>query len=371
MDAIPLDREFESKLESLLAQSEFVLLKEAIQSKLTQMPDHPQLLIWQGRLEYAQGCADAAEAIFRQVLKNYTQPSILAQARKGLKTIEDAEEERRRCRAQAIAATAQGQGFLALLPVDPDQVELHSQLVTKLARIFRTDLYTAKFLLPKQRLKIIRTGAIADLQAYGEELRQSGIPCIWVGLKQISALDILSVNHFNLLGLGEIQAVGKDREIVFHISQVSRRVQGILPTYGGVCEINKQYQVIRKEQILDRVRICDLHLPHHNLILRFHDNNYNFSQGIQLDIPRALSHVLPTIHERWQALMAWLDRFLEFTVVDDDFAKFVDMVMLFPNLVKEVEPRVNLFRPKPQMIDNCFEIYSATQFFYDRDRSAL
>ena len=371
MDAVPLNKKLESQWESWLAQGELALLNEAIQSQLNQMPDHPQLLIWQGRLAYAQGQVSTAEAIFRQVLKNYTQPSILAEARKGLKTIEDAEVERRRNRAQAIAHTVQGQGFLALLPVDPAHLELHSPIVTKLARILRTDLYTAKFLLPTQRLKIIRTGAIAELQAYGEEMRESGIPCMWVALKHIRDLDICLVDHFNLLGLGEIQAVGKDREVVFHMSQVSRRIQGILPTYGGVCEINRKYQVVHKEQILDRVRICDLHLPHHNLILRFHDNNYNFGQGIQLDIPRPLSHVLPTIHERWQALMAWFDGFLEFTTVDEDFGKFAEMVMLFPNLVKEVEPRVHLVRPKPQMIDNCFEIYSATQFFHDRDRSTV
>lgn len=371
MDVVPLDPQFESALESLLDQNKFSLLHEAIQTKLTETPNHPQLLIWQGRLEYAQGRSLEAEAIFRQVLKNHTQPSILAHARKALKTIEDAEIARRQARAKAIATTAQGQGFLALLPVDPTQVELHSHLVTKLARILRTDLYTAKFRLPTQRLKIIRTGAIAELQAYGEELQTAGIPCIWVGLKDIANLQILPVRYFNLLGLGEIQAVGIDREIVLHINQVSRRVEGILPTYGVVCEINKKYQIVRKEQVLDRVRICDLHLPHQNLILRFHDNNYDFTQGIQLEVPRALSHVLPTISERWQALMEWLKQFMEFTTSDQDFSKFADMVMLYPNMVKEVEPRVYLPRPKPQSIDNCFEIYSATQFFYDRHRSTL
>jgi hypothetical protein len=359
-----LPKDFMARFEALILGEQFNTAETELNALLAVQGDDPQLQILLGRLHYHRGDVASAEDIFRQVLRSSTQPSILAQARKALEAIEQDEINRRKQRSEAIATTesGQGMGFLALLPVEPTNVQLHSQTVTRLARILRIDPYSARFQLPTRQMKIIRVGAIANLQAYGEELQKAEIPCIWISLRSVADIQVQQVQYFQPLGLGEVRAVGEGGDRMFHWEQVTARVEGILPTYGNVFDLNEKNQIIRREQVLDRVRICDFHLPTQNLILRFHDSDYQFDQGMQVEVQRTLPHVLPTIHERWQAMMNWFSKHQAHVAIHQSFTQFADMLMLHPELVKEVVPRIKLLRPKPQQVDNCFELYSASIF---------
>jgi hypothetical protein len=353
-----------SEFERMLQQCQWQDAQSALQTWRSQYPQEPLLKILEARLAYAMGQVSQAEAIFREILKSATQVNILMEARKGLKKIEEDEIRRRKQRAAELANsdTGQGLGFLALLPVSPDNIALRSKTVERLARIMRTDVYTAKFQLPTRYLKIIRMGAIADLQAHGEELRQAEIPAVWISLKAIKDIPLLEVKYFELLGLGEVRALHDQGDTRFALAEVSARVEGILPTYSNVFDIDARHQIISREQVLDRVRICDFHLPKQNLILRFHDSNYQFHQGMQIEVSQPLAHVKPTVQQRWQALMTWFANAMPHTRIHDDFSHFQDMLMMYPSFLKEVIPRIDLFRHKAQLVDNCFEVYSATVF---------
>jgi len=353
-----------SEFEQMLQQCQWQKAQSALETWRSQFPHEPQLKVLEARLAYSMGNASQAEAMFREILRSATQAHILAEARKGLKQIEEDAIRRRKQRAEEIASAGadQGLGFLALLPVNPDNVSLRSKTVERLARIMGTDIYTAKFKLPTRYLKIIRMGAIADLQSYGEALQQAEIPAVWISLKAISAIPLLEVKYFELLGLGEVRALHDQGDTRFTLAEVSARVEGILPTYGNVFDIDAKHQIIRREQVLDRVRICDFHLPKHNLILRFHDSNYQFNQGMQIAINQPLAHVKPTVQQRWQTLLTWFADAMPHTRIHDDFSHFQDMLKMYPDFLKEVTPRIVLFRPKPQLVDNCFEVYSATVF---------
>ncbi|MFN3926488.1 MAG: tetratricopeptide repeat protein [Pseudanabaenaceae cyanobacterium] len=361
-----LSKETIAKIEALLQAELWQRAREELNLYLSVYPDHPHLQLLQAKLAYAQGNSGKAEEIFRQLLKTSIQPQILNQARQGLRQIEADALARRQQRMAEIADSEAGQtlGFLALLPVDAGKLELHSQLVTRLARILRTDVYTAKFQLPTRHLKIIRVGTMANLQAYGEELQQAGIPCVWLSLQAVANIQVAQVQYFQPLGLGEVRAVCEKEEWVFTWEQVTARVEGVLPTYSGVIdvEVGLKYKIIRREQELDRIRICDLHLPSENLILRFHDSAYKFQQGMQLAVRSSLPHLPPTVHERWQAMMSWFSETQPQIPVHNNFPQFSDMLKLHPTLLKEVNPRVNISRPKPQIIDNCFELFSAIIF---------
>ena len=353
-----------SEFEQMLAQRQWQSATAILERWKCQYPQEPQLKILEARLAYAMGNISQAEGMFRELLKSQTQASILAEARKGLKQIEEDEVKRRNQRIAELASTSTGQGlgFLALLPVSPDNVALRSATVERLARILCTDAYTAKFKLPTRYLKIIRMGTIASLQAHGEELRQAEIPAVWISLQAIAQITLKEVKYFELLGLGEVRALHDQGDTRFCLSEVSARVEGILPTYGNVFDIDAKHQIIRREQVLDRVRICDFHLPQQNLILRFHDSNYQFNQGMQVQARQTLPNIKPTVQQRWQALMRWFSEAMPNAVTHNDFPHFQDMIMMYPDLLKEISPRIDLFRHRPQLVDNCFEVYSATMF---------
>ncbi len=353
-----------AEIEQMLQQCQWQKAQSALATWRSQYPHEPQLKILEARLAYGMGQVSQAEEIFREILRSATQTHILAEARKGLRQIEEDEVRQRQRRAEEIANSSAGQGlgFLALLPVSPDNVSLRSKTVERLARILRTDVYTAKFKLPTRHLKIIRIGVIADLQAHGEALQQAEIPAVWISQKAIAEIPIQGVRYFEILGLGEVRAVHSQGDTRFALGEVSARVEGLLPTYGNVFDLNAKYQIIRREQVLDRVRICDFHLPQRQLILRFHDSNYQFNQGMQVAVPQTLPNIKPTVQQRWQAMLAWFANAMPHATIHDDFSHFQDMLMMYPDFVKEITPRIDLYRPKPQLVDNCFEVYSATLF---------
>lgn len=362
-----------SEIAQLIQQCQWQEAKSLLAHWRSQYPDEPQLKLLEAHLAYAMGNVSEAEAMFREILKSQAPASVWAEARQGLRQIEEDEFKRRQQRAKEIAESSpeQGLGFLALLPVPPENVSLRSRAVERLARILRTDLYTAKFKLPTRHLKIIRLGAIAELQAHGEELQQAQIPAVWISKQAIEQIPLKQVRYFEVLGLGEVRAIHHQGDTRFALAEVSARVEGVLPTYGNVFDLNAKYQIIRREQMLDRVRICDFHLPQRQLILRFHDSNYQFSQGVQVPVSQPLPNLKPTVHQRWQALMTWFASAMPHSRIYDHFSHFQDMLMMYPDFVKEITPRIELCRPKPQLVDNCFEIYSATLFLIQQRGLAL
>jgi hypothetical protein len=129
----------------MLQQCQWQKAQSALETWRSQFPHEPQLKVLEARLAYSMGNASQAEAMFREILRSATQAHILAEARKGLKQIEEDAIRRRKQRAEEIASAGadQGLGFLALLPVNPDNVSLRSKTVERLARIMGTDVYTA------------------------------------------------------------------------------------------------------------------------------------------------------------------------------------------------------------------------------------
>jgi hypothetical protein len=200
------------------------------------------------------------------------------------------------------------------------------------------------------------------MQVYAEELQSAEVPALWLSLAAIATIQIVTVQYFELPRLGLVRAISEEGEISFHPKEVVTRVEGVLPTFGQVFDMDVKRKIVRKEQILDRVRICDLHLPDRGCIVRLHDNCYKFDRGMQLEVPRSLAHIAPTIQERWAVLSEWLSDTMPQAARYDDFTTFADMAMGFPELLAEIDPHIDLSRTHPSLWDNCFQLYSSIFF---------
>lgn len=362
--------------ESQFAHQQFPAASATLQQLLSDSPDDPQLQILQGRLYNAMGNPNEAEEIFRRLLKAQLPAKLITQARQGLLAIEMAEVQARQERMDEITKLAGGSCFayLALLPVSPEKKDW---AIAKLARVFRTDPYTARFKIPNRYPKIIRIGTLAEMQAYGEDLQNCGIAAIWLSIDAIAQIPIYQVTYFNELqvkGNYQIQAITDTNEITFTPQDVITKVEGILPTFGDVVVFDAKHKLARKEQILDRIQICDLHLRSfrlngevcdHGGILRFHDNQYRFDFGLQLSVERSLKHIAPTVKERWLELGKWLDRTMPTAKNASDFQNFAEMSIVYPEFLQAIaETHVILERTKPSLWDNCFQLYSSTVFHH-------
>ena len=361
--------------ESQFSDQQFSEAAATLQQLLSEYPDDPQLQILQGRLYDATGKTEAAEAIFRRLLKAQLPARLIAQARQGLLSIEMAEVKARQTKIDAVLKLAGGSSlaYLAILPVAE---ELKTFAIAKVARIFRTDPYTARFKIPNRAPKIIRTGTLAEMQAYGEDLQGYGIGAIWLSIEAIAQIPVYEIEYFSQQNNLKIKAIAGINEITFEAQDVISRVAGILPTFGEVVVVNAKHKLARKEQILDRVHICDLHLRSYRVngegvsggcILRFHDNQYRFDLGLNLPVERSLKHIAPTVQEHWTELTKWLDRIMPSTKISNDFQNFAEMSLTYPEFLEAIaETHITLERTKPSLWDNCFQLYSSTVFHHLR-----
>lgn len=363
--------------ESQFAHKQFSAASATLQQLLSDFPDDPQLQILKGRLYDATGRTNEAEEIFRRLLKAQLPANLITQSRQGILAIEMAEVNARQSRIEELLKLAGGSSFayLALLPVLPEQKDW---AIVKIARIFRTDPYTARFKIPNRYPKIIRLGKLAEMQAYGEELQSFGIAAIWLSIEAIAQIPVYQVEYFgepqiNLKTGQKVRAISGIDEISFTADDVITKVEGVLPTFGEIVVVDAKHKLARKEQILDRVQICDLHLRSYSVngkisdrgILRFHDNQYRFELGLQLPVVRSLQHIAPTVKEHWTELSTWLGRTIPNVKTANDFQNFAEMSIVYPEFLKAIDlTHINLERSKPSLWDNAFHLYSSTVLHY-------
>jgi thioredoxin-like negative regulator of GroEL len=70
-----------------------------------QMPQNPTVQLYVGRLHEETGKLEAAETVYRQLLRDATNPKIMSQARQGLQRLEAiAQKKRQQAIAQATAS---------------------------------------------------------------------------------------------------------------------------------------------------------------------------------------------------------------------------------------------------------------------------
>lgn len=348
------------------------LLKQLVREE----PKNPLVRLYVGRFYEATGKLEAAEKVYRQLLRDTTNPKIVSQARQGLGRLEAIEQEQRReALAQATADPSSSQlGVLVLEPIGSEAKQAAAQ---KFARILQTDAYTARLQLPSRGWRLYRTGPIGELQFYELSLRTDQIPCFSAVLADINKINVFNVHYFSEGSHSpEAAVVCKNAEgqlgtLAFNWSEVSQRVEGLLPLFEEVVDVDARRRLQRKTKTLDYVQFCDLHLPGRNSILRMCDRSYQFQQGIAL-IPtqhNAPQHELHESHlhqtttrRNWNNLLDFLSRQLPKVPVWSDFTSFAETAVDFKEMLGHLPSHIELFRYEETPWDPAFQLYSGLVF---------
>ncbi len=331
------------------------LLRELVK----QSPNDPWVKLYLGRLQEVSGKANAAEEIYKQLLRYSNNTKLMSQARLGLQRLQTLEQERRQ---QAIAQAtadpdAQQLGVLILEPIPSDR---RIELAQRFAKITHTDAYTARGVMPHRGWRLYRTGAIGELQVLGQDLQQAGIPNFAAALPKLQAIPVFQVDYIQALQPQVTVVCHNESQeqgvLTFAWSEVQQRVDGLLPLFSQVCDRGYRDKTEWKEEITDYVHFHDLHLPQRRCILRLNDDRYDLAHGIT-----AQQHH-DTRRQGWdtiiQALAAQTPAppcLNEFTIFAENTSDFAELLLRMPN-------HVLLPRASDCYVDSAFHLYSSLAF---------
>ncbi len=343
------------------ASQDYRTAAKLIKKLLKESPENPWVQFYLGKLQEVSGKHQDAEKMYLQILRSTTNSKILSQARQGVKRLQDIKkEETKQAIAQIKANPCNAEtGVLVLEPISS---ETKSQVAPKFAQIMQIDPYSARLIIPSRGWRVYRSGGIAELQYYGKQLQNVGIPCFWARLADIKKIQVFQVHHFaESLSQGTVVCHNASNQIGslnFNWSEVTQRVQGLIPIFEEVVDRDVRGKLERKTQIQDYFHFCDLHLPSRRCILRIYDHGYEFQQGVVL-APQA-SH--NTIRINWNSLLGWLEKQLPPGKVWSEFTIFAETVLEQTEVLEQIPSHVQLFRRETTPWDPAFQLYSGLAF---------
>ncbi len=330
-----------------------------------EMPDNPWVEFYVGRLYEAAGDWPRAEAIYRQTLKQAMNPKLVSQARQGLQRLKELEENRRK-QAIATARQAPDSDALGCLVLEAVQGANRDQAIQNFARILKMDAYTARLQLSSRGWRFYRTGQMAELTVYGQELEQAGIPNLRTPLPTIQNLRVFRVQHFQTTNPGAIAIClnhdGQVGALSFNWSEVKQRVSGRLPIFEEVVDLDPYRNLVRKQETQDYSQVYDLHLPQRQCILRLHDQTYEFHQDPNFSDPS--SDTRTTLRQNWNALMQTINVPLQSAPLWDEFTDFAETVLEQDIFWEQIPAHINLVQKQVSGWNPCFHLYSSLIFLH-------
>lgn len=340
------------------------LLRELVK----QSPNDPWVKLYLGRLQEVSGKLKVAEEIYRQLLQTSTHPKLVLQARQGLQRLGATGVDRPQPKPvnknsvlQKPIDFTQNLGFLVLEAINSQS---RLELGQRFAQILHTDAYTARGILPGRGWRLYRVGEISELDTFGQELRQADIPAFWAAIAEIQAIQVFQVNYVRSLH-PTVEVVCQNQTnqtgvLTFDPTEVTQRVEGLLPLFSQVVDLGYRDQLEWKEHVEDYAHFYDLHLPKRRAILRIHDGKYNFRQGVTATSQR------DTTRQRWNELIALLSQHLPQTTIWSDFAPFVETVSDFADSLHRLKSHIYLPRSSDRYVDPAFHLYSCLVFLKSR-----
>lgn len=332
---------------------------------------NPWVQFYVGHLHEATGKPQDAEKAYRQLLRSATNPKIIAQARQGIERLEALKQEKHQ-HASAQAMAALGSEELSVLVLEPIPSELKQAAAQRFARIMQLDPYSARLKLPSRGWRLYRVGAVGELQFYTTALMQAEIPCFCTAVSEIGKLNVFQTNYFQSIAPKTTvicqNPQGQRGKLTFNWSEISQRVEGLVPLFEAVLDIDVQHKLQRKTKTLDYVQFCDLHLPARKTILRLCDRHYEFQQGISFSQePKNPQHIeQTTTRSNWNNLINFLNQQLPQSPVWSDFTTFAETALDFSEMLRRIEPHIDLFRREETLWDAAFQLYSSLVFLRSR-----
>lgn len=339
-----------------------------------QAPDNPWVKLYIGRWYEGTDKLESAEKVYRKLLKDATSPKIVAQARQGLQRIETIEQNRRQD-AIAQAKTDPDNTEPALLILEPIPPEQKQTAAQTLARMLKTDPYTARMQLQSRGWRLYKTGEMGDLKVYGQEMLEAGIPVFWVKLTDIQNIQVFRVQHIQALSPKLTLICQNEQDQLGSLSvswqEVTQRVEGLLPLFIEAFDYDprrpKSERFRHKEMTQDYAQICDLHLPQRRCILRFCDHSYNFLQGVDFSqIVTGTPANQTTTRINWNSLLAQFNQNLAQIKIWSEFTFFAETTLDYTQLLSRIPAYIDLSRKSETPWDAAFQLYSALVFLKNK-----
>lgn len=350
-----------------LERQDYRTVAKLLQQWQQESPQDPWFKLYVGRLQEATGKLQAAEVTYRGILKSIPNAKIMAQARQGLQRIEAVEAARRQQALDQANASPDSQqaGVLVLEPV---QGESRTVAAKGLAQAMQLDPYTAQMQLPSRGWRLYRTGPMGSLMFYEQELQRLQVPAFCQKLADVQAIPVFRVQHIEYL-TPQVTVVCQSPQdqlgsLSFGWNEVNQRVEGLLPIFEKVVDLNARKRLERKEKTQDYAHLYDLHLPERKCILRFCDRNYQFQRSIEFppspQEPAQLAQVTKRIN--WNRLLHYLNQNLSVPLWSD-FQVFGDSALDLIDLFSAgFATHIDLFRQTQSNWDSAFQLYSGLLF---------
>ncbi len=340
------------------------LLKHLIQ----QEPENPWVQFYLARFYEAKGKLEAAEKAYRQLLCNATHPKIVSQARQGIERLAEI-GQKQRDQDLALFSAQPGSHELSVLVLEPIPPELKKTAAQKFAQIVGLDAYSAHLQLPSRSWRLYRTGPLGELRFLTSSLRKAEIPCFCAPIREISEINVYQVNYFQSIAPQATVVYQREQEnqatLNFEWSEVSQRVEGLLPLFDDALDLDVRGELQRKTKTADYAQCCDLHLPGRKSILRLCDQNYDFHQGITFSANPESAQAMgqTTARGNWNNLIKSLNQQLPEIPIWSDFKAFAETAIDFQEMLKHIEPHIHhLFRREKTPWDAAFQLYSGLVF---------
>jgi exonuclease VII small subunit len=335
---------------------------------LTQLQAEDGETIWvkyyQARLQECNNNLEQAENSYREILKDNLNPNpqIISKIRNGLERIKRIKTERSTIEIERFKGISNSED-LAVLILEPIDSENKKNAALKMAEILQIDAYTARLNIPSRSLKVFRTGKLGDLSYYESEFNKAGIPCFCQRIKEISTIQVYQVKYIKSVLPELIFVCENDQEEEVNInlkwSEITQRVEGIIPIFENVVQLGIQGKIERKTKTLDYAQFCDLHLSSHKTILRFSDHIYQFDQGVNFLVNEK------TAKGKWNNLSKFFQEKIPHIPTYSDFTLFAESAIDFPEMLKQIKSHVHIFRREETPWDESFQLYSALIFLRD------
>lgn len=334
--------------------------------QLTQQdPDNCWLPFYQARLAEAKGQLTIANELYRQLLLQSLNPKLIAQIRQGIERIANLETEKQQ---QALSQAMEKSGSLemGMLILEAIPTDLKQQAAQRLAEIMEIDPYTARLQLPSRSWRLYRTGAIGKLRYYAQRLNQADIPCFTALIRHISTLRVYRVLYIESV-TPQVTVVYEPKKgqrdiFTFDWSAVEQRVEGLLPLFEECVDVGVHRKLKRTVETLDYAKFCDLHLPQQQLILRFCDQSYRFLEGMSFSPTQKATDGRGTVNDSWNHIVQYLQASAPNIPVWSEFTPFGESAINFQELLKLINPQINLLRREETPWDAAFQLYSGLAF---------
>ena len=346
---------------------QFETADQLLQEFKVEQLDNPWVDYYGARLAEARGDWAIAQDSYRQLIALVNNPKLIAKLRQGLERLTKQQEEQKKQEQteQKLALekvkAASSRHELGIFILESIAPELKQAAAVNFAKIMQIDPYSARLQLPSRSWRLYRTGDIEELRFYVEKLQAVQVPCFCIPVSKL--LDLLIKPVFYLSEITPnptiVYRVNKDEDAIFSFSwsEVSQRVEGLLPIFEECVEVNARGKTERKTKIQDYARICDLHLPNRQIIIRLCDRVYEFDEGMRMSSSNGQREI--TSNEQWNYLMnAFKEQMLD-KPSWTEFNPFAENAIDFKELLKLIDPHTYFLRREESDWDRAFHLYSS------------